>query len=189
MPFCRRPLEKEEGSIVEDSSLRARLEKAFARGSGHGLLQLGTGEADSALLPGLAWWRDFGTRYATALRTLPDLHEVKETDDQPVHIHVPLPSESVWLALVDEAPPMKGGEYLSADVLKGLWRNLDEALSVESSETGLSTLDFLKRRNPAWNFRQTRAFQSGREPQRRGLAVRFSRDLHHGPVGIQQVTH
>jgi len=88
-------LEKEEGSIVEDSSLRARLEKAFARGSGHGLLQLGTGEADSALLPGRAWWRDFGTRYATALRTLPDLHEVKETDDQPVHIHVPLPSESV----------------------------------------------------------------------------------------------
>jgi superfamily II DNA or RNA helicase len=161
MPFSSIPvltphghllLEREEGGIVEDASLTAPLEKAFTRGSGHGLLQLGTGEAGSALLPGLAWWRNFAMQYVTALRTLPDLPEVSATGDQKVYIHVPLPPESVWIRLVDEAPPMKGGEYLSADVLKALWGNLEVALSVELAETGLSTQDFLKRRNPAWNF-------------------------------------
>jgi superfamily II DNA or RNA helicase len=145
-------LEKEDGCLVEDGSLAARLEKAFARGGGHGLLLLGTGEAGSVLLPELGWWRDFGLRYVTALRTLPDLPEATATGDQPVHIHAPPPPESAWIALVDEAPPMKGGEYLTSDVLKGLWGNLDAALSVELAETGLSTQDFLKRRNPAWNL-------------------------------------
>jgi non-specific serine/threonine protein kinase len=47
---------------------------------------------------------------------------------------------------------MKGAEYLSADVVKATWASLDAALSVELAETGLSTQDFLKRRNPAWNL-------------------------------------
>src|SRR3954463_7168834 len=143
-------LEKEEGQIVEDGSLTARLEQAFARGSGHGLLQLGTAEAGSALPPGLGWWRNFGMQYVSALRALPDLPEVTAAGDH--HIPIPLPREDVWIGLVDEAPPMKGGEYLSADVLKALWGNLDMALSVELAETRLSIQDFLKRRNPAWNF-------------------------------------
>jgi non-specific serine/threonine protein kinase len=145
-------LEKEEGVSVEDNSLAVRLEKAFARGGGHGLLQLGTGEADSVLPPGLGWWRDFATRYVTALRTLPDSPEVPATQDRQVHIHAPLPPDSVLRGLVDEAPPMKGAEYLSADVVKATWASLDAALSVELAETGLSTQDFLKRRNPAWNL-------------------------------------
>ncbi|HEX4209399.1 MAG TPA: SNF2 helicase-associated domain-containing protein, partial [Candidatus Binataceae bacterium] len=112
----------------------------FARGSGHGLLQLATNEAGSALPPGLGWWRDFGARYVTSLRSLP-------AND----IDVPLPPEGVWARLLDEAPPMKGGEYLTSDVLAALWGNLNTALSVELAETGLSTEDFLKRRNPSWN--------------------------------------
>ena len=151
-PYGHLLLEKEGAGSAEDGPRAARLEKAFTRGGGHGLLQLGTGEADSVLLPELGWWRDFATRYVAALRTLPDLPKVAARDDQPVHIHAPPPPESAWIALVDEAPPMKGGEYLSANVLKGLWGSLDEALSVELAETGLSTQDFLKRRNPAWNL-------------------------------------
>jgi len=140
-------LEKEEGDIVTDASFAARLEKAFARGSGHGLLNLGMTEANSALLPGLRWWRDFGVQYVTALRTLPDLSQTAAAS-----IHAPPPPASTWITLVNEAPPMKGGEYLTADLLKALWEDLDAALSVELAETGLSTQDFLKRRNPAWNF-------------------------------------
>jgi hypothetical protein len=44
-----------------------RLEVAFARGSGHGLLQLGAGEVGTALPPIFGYWREFGARYVTAL--------------------------------------------------------------------------------------------------------------------------
>jgi non-specific serine/threonine protein kinase len=118
-------LERGEGSSVDDS----RLEQAFARGSGHGLLQLGTGEAQSVLPPELGWWRHFAAQYVRGL-----------------------PPDSALIRLVDEAPPMKGAEYLNADVLKSLWGEIDSALAAELTETGLSLEEFLKRRNPAWHL-------------------------------------
>ncbi len=145
-------LENEEGGVADDASVAVRLQNAFARGSGHGLLQLGTAEADSLLSPELGWWRDFAGQYVNALRTLPDVPEATPTADQPLHIHAPAPPESAWIGLVDGAPPMKGGEYLTADVLKGLWGNLEAAFSVELAESKLAIPDFLKRRNPAWNL-------------------------------------
>ena len=54
----------------------ARLEQAFARGGGHGLLALGADEVGTSLPPpSLAYWREFGTRYVTALCALPGLGE------------------------------------------------------------------------------------------------------------------
>src|SRR5260370_25016803 len=48
-----------------------RLEQAFARGSGHGLLVLGADEVGTVLPPTLSFWRNFGARYVTALCSLP----------------------------------------------------------------------------------------------------------------------
>jgi hypothetical protein len=56
-----RPLEAELGS---------RLEKAYARGSGHGLLCLGVDEVSTVLPRVLAYWKEFGGRYVTALCAL-----------------------------------------------------------------------------------------------------------------------
>ncbi len=53
----------------------ARLEKAFDRGSGHGLLSLGADEVGTVLPPVLSYWREFGTRYVTALCALPGIGE------------------------------------------------------------------------------------------------------------------
>jgi non-specific serine/threonine protein kinase len=50
-----------------------RLEKAFARGSGHGLLWLGVSEVGTALPPVLSYWRELGVRYVTALCALPGI--------------------------------------------------------------------------------------------------------------------
>ena len=123
--------------------LSAQMKDAFTRGTGHGLLWLGTGETEE--LPAvLAWWRDFGTRYVAALRALPE--ENVGADG----IRVPLPSLDALLQMAGEAHPMKGGEYLSAGVLVDLWDGLNGALTVELDETELSVQDFLKQRNPAW---------------------------------------
>jgi uncharacterized Zn finger protein len=50
-------------------------EKAFARGSGHGLLWLGANEVGTALPPVLSYWRELGTRYVTALCAVPGIGE------------------------------------------------------------------------------------------------------------------
>ena len=42
-----------------DEVVALRLDAAFARGGGHGLLQLGLAEAGSRLPPDLAFWRAF----------------------------------------------------------------------------------------------------------------------------------
>ena len=49
--------EREAGEVLPE-----RLEAAFARNSGHGLLWLGAGET-GALPSVLAWWREFGGKY------------------------------------------------------------------------------------------------------------------------------
>src|SRR5260370_34676702 len=63
--------EGRDASALEPELAR-RLQNAFARGSGHGLLQLGASEVGVALPPVLSYWREFGARYVTALCTRPD---------------------------------------------------------------------------------------------------------------------
>src|SRR5215211_2181559 len=53
--------------------LSRRLEGAFARSSGHGLLELGAGEVGTALPGDVSYWRDFAARFVTTIRTHPDL--------------------------------------------------------------------------------------------------------------------
>jgi len=138
------------GSVGEgpglDPGLAKRLEDAFARGAGHGLLQLGASEVGTVLPPVFSYWRDFGTRYVTSLCTLPDVG----TDPSQAHVPVPPPGELEPLALA--SPPMTGAEYLTIEVLQSLWQELDTAFSQELIESGNSVQDFLKHRNPAWNL-------------------------------------
>ena len=135
----------DEGPAL-DPGLTRRLEEAFARGSGHGLLQLGAGEVGTALPPVFSYWRELGTRYVTALCTLPEA----PTDHSKAYVPPPPVGELVGLALA--APPMTGAEYLTADILRTLWQETDRAFAIELAESGSSIQAFLKRRNPAWNL-------------------------------------
>jgi len=129
-----------------DRALAGRLRSAFARGPGHGLLWLGATEAGAALPPVYSYWRDFGTRYVTALCTQPDI------EGRPAKARVPCPTDEELNWMVLGAPPMTGAEYLNATVLGALWQELDAAFGVELAESQCGVQDFLKRRNPAWNL-------------------------------------
>jgi non-specific serine/threonine protein kinase len=129
-----------------DLGLAERLQNAFARGAGHGLLQLGAGEVGTALPPILSFWRELGRRYVTALCTLPDAEE------RGAKVHVPAPPEEELESLASAAPPMTGAEYLTAAALRAFWGELDVALGTELSESRSSIQDFLKHRSPAWNL-------------------------------------
>src|SRR5437762_2514920 len=138
------------GPVVEgpalEPTLARRLEDAFVRGSGHGLLQLGAGEVGTALPPVFSYWRELGSRYVTALCTLPD------AATNPSKARIPSPPLGELEPLALASPAMTGAEYLTAEILRALWQEMDEAFATELAESGCSIQEFLKRRNPAWNL-------------------------------------
>jgi superfamily II DNA or RNA helicase len=118
------------------------LNPAFALGSGHGLLQLGTAHIGRILPAAWAWWRDFAARYVTALCATPEGGEIA----------VAAPSDDALMALLTDAPPMTGAEYLTPDVLTALWFEIDAALRQELADAQVPLQAFLKARHPAWNL-------------------------------------
>jgi superfamily II DNA or RNA helicase len=129
-----------------ERGLAQRLLDSFARGSGHGILQLGAEEVGTALPPVFSYWRELGARYVTLLCTFPDAGA-----DGPKAV-VPTPPDAELDRLALAAPPMTGAEYLTPAVLHALWNEMGRAFETELSESDCSIQDFLKRRNPSWNL-------------------------------------
>ena len=138
-----KPADETAGS---DAARNPKLEQAFARGPGHGLLHLGANEVGTPLGPLLAYWRELGTRYVTALCALPDLGGARSKPP------VPVPPDDELKRLVAVVPPMTGAEYVTAAVLAELWRAIDAALDVELADAQTPVQEFLKSRHPAWNL-------------------------------------
>jgi hypothetical protein len=145
-PHGRLVIVSDSGAQRLDTGLTERLQEAFARGSGHGLLLLGIDEVGTALPPVFTWWREFGARYVTALCT----RWAGDTAQHNFRLEAPSMEELEAIAL--SAPPLTGAEYLTAAVLLSLWQEVDKAFHVELSESKCGVQDFLTRRNPAWNL-------------------------------------
>ena len=146
-PHGRLVLTHDAGAPPLDSALAERLQHAFERGSGHGLLLLGADETGTALPPVHSYWREFGARYVSALCTQPQDGGAAR---KPAPVAAPPDAELERIA--SAAPPMTGAEYLTAAVLEALWRELNAAFGLELAESLGGVQDFLKRRNPAWNL-------------------------------------
>ncbi|MEO5863066.1 MAG: hypothetical protein ABIQ03_11485 [Burkholderiales bacterium] len=130
----------DSGAPSVPAAIQQRLTDAFALGSGHGLLHLGAAEVGSILLPAWAWRRDFAARYVTALCATPEGGAIATPDDQALN------------ALIADAPPMTGAEYLTTGVLTTLWIDLDTALRDELAASKNSLQEFLKARHPVWDL-------------------------------------
>jgi len=135
-------------TVVEDAlqptaALSRKLESAFARGSGHGLFELGAGEVGTALPVDFSYWRDFAARLVTTICTHPDLD---------AHAPIPAPELGELEVLAAAAPPMTGAEYITASVLETLWTAITEAFRSEVAESKVSVQEFLQRKSPAWHL-------------------------------------
>src|ERR1700692_4831274 len=122
----------------------SRLETAFLRGPGHGLLCLGADEVGTVLPPVLSYWREFATRYVTALCALPGIGE------SGVKPPVPVPADGELERIAAAVPPMTGAEYLTGAVLADLWRGMDATFDAELAGSRLSVQAFLQSRHAAW---------------------------------------
>ena len=125
-----------------DHTVAARLVQAFAQGSGHGLMRLGSGEVGQTLPPVFGWWRDFAARYVGLL--------CLRGSNGP--LDVPPPSDFDLAVLTLSAPMMPGEEYLNVEVLRALWRQLGAAFIASIAESGMDLQTFLKTLNPVWNL-------------------------------------
>jgi non-specific serine/threonine protein kinase len=139
-------LDPGEDDFVWDPGLADRLTGAFAKGPGHGLLQLGAGEAASALPPALTWWRDFAARW------MADLCARGEAFDAAKASELAPPDAAALVEWLDAAPPMRGGEYLRPRVLIQLWGEIGVALKAELAEDKLTFPEFLRRRDSRWRL-------------------------------------
>jgi len=133
-----------EDVFQPSAALSRRLESAFARGSGHGLLELGAGEVGTALPADFSYWRDFAARLVTTICTHPDF----EAHNAPI----PAPAFAELEVLAAAAPPMTGAEYITASVLERLWTEIADAFRSELAESKASVQEFLQRRSPAWHL-------------------------------------
>ena len=123
-----------------------RVAAAFAESAAHGLLHLGTRELNAALPPAGAWWRELARRFLTQLCHTAGLEQAQEL------AALPPPAEADLSALAETAPPMRGGEYLNAEVLARLWRSLDELVRVEIARHPQGAGAWLKASHPLWRM-------------------------------------
>jgi non-specific serine/threonine protein kinase len=129
-----------------DPEAGARLAKVFSESTAQGLLQLATRELNTAAPPAAAWWREFGRRYLTRLCHTPDLEQARQIPP------LPPPSQDEWGPFILSAPPMRGGEYLAAELLDALWIGLDELARAEIARHPQGASAWLRDSHPLWRM-------------------------------------
>ena len=114
---------------------------AFAQGSAQGLLGIAAVRDTSKQDAVWMYWRGFVDACLTALAHSPT---VSDPDSMP-----PVEANASWLVEQTlRAPAMAGGEYLSPELLSGLWRQLETLARSEATAAG-GLREWLHRINPA----------------------------------------
>ncbi len=127
------------GDTPEEPRL-ARFQKSFDADWREGLFLLAADKTDTGASPALRYWQGIAESLLTRLCHLPEGMTLAEVE--------PL-SEAERAQWVLTAPPMPGGEYLSADLLVILWNSLlDWCAGAVDSGDGLQA--FLAERAPKW---------------------------------------
>jgi non-specific serine/threonine protein kinase len=130
-------------AIADGDGRLKKVTHAFAVGQGAGLFLLATERFDG-LPPPFVFWRDFAARYLTSLCHTPEGTGAKLDAVLP-------PEESELAALVQNAPPFAGAEYLNESAMIGVWEDFDAWVRGEVTRHGEGLSSFLKRRAPLWH--------------------------------------
>jgi superfamily II DNA or RNA helicase len=143
-PHGRLTIEESSDAVELAPELGKRLQDAFSRSSGFGLMHLGAREIGQAVPAVFSYWREFAVRFIALLcaRTA--------ADDAPFAAPDPPAADLAELSL--SPPEMTGAEYITPDLLRGLWVELGIAFSKELSAARLPLQQFLNSLNPAWNL-------------------------------------
>jgi non-specific serine/threonine protein kinase len=142
-PAGRLLLRESEGAVKPDAWMK-RVADAFSAGHVAGLFALAATRPDTPPHPSFLFWRDFVCQYLTRLCRTPEF-----AGDMIEPIEPLTPADVATMLL--SAPPMRGGEYLNAEVLHGLWIELDAWVRKEIASSGDGLGGWLKKRAPLWH--------------------------------------
>lgn len=130
-----------EHSGTPDEGAHSSLRTLFDASWQEGLFTLAAEKTDTGDSPTLRYWQGVAEQVLMRLCQLPEgtpCHEIGE------------PSDSECAQWILTAPPMPGGEYLSADVLRGIWKSL-VCWCESASESAGDLKQLLANRAPKWH--------------------------------------
>jgi SNF2 family DNA or RNA helicase len=113
---------------------------AFAQSEPAGLIAIAGKKLDGDADASVIFWKDFSGRFIRALCHIPD----------GVAFKIDLPDASELIEFILNAPPMRGAEYLSSDVLLGIWKRLEAWTREQLPQTG-GVAGLLEKYAPLWS--------------------------------------
>lgn len=121
------------------------LTEAFGKSSAEGLLLLASREFAQELPASLVFWRSLARQFFQAVCQLGEGAFQKWQS-------VASPAEEELALLAAEAPPMRGLEYLNAELLEALWNELRELAVARAAEFPAGPAAWLSSVNPLWHL-------------------------------------
>ncbi len=139
-----------EAAVALSDAAATAIRSVFEESSAAGLLLLAGPSVRETLPADFLFWRDWARRFFQAVcqldeEQLAEFAKSKSLDSGKLL----LPPDDLALAvLIAEAPPMRGLEYLTPDVLKSLWSELAELVRARGTKTDGGLAAFLREVNP-----------------------------------------
>ncbi|MCY3767908.1 MAG: DEAD/DEAH box helicase [Gammaproteobacteria bacterium] len=122
----------------------AVVENAFGKGVGDGLFALSAYRNPVDLPSGFRFWREFACAYMTTRCRLPT------SAANPLEA-IAFSAQETSVPPLNNAPPMKGAEYLSQAVYEHTWTTMDLWLCEQVNHAGVSLAEFLADQAPLWH--------------------------------------
>ncbi|MFA5354437.1 MAG: hypothetical protein WC291_09415 [Thermodesulfovibrionales bacterium] len=102
--------------------LEKEIFRRFSEEKASAFLFLGFSEKSVPLSDSLIFWRSFAGLFARKIGLTPDLEQIRQD------LYIPLSAEEST-AVLDAAPLMRGGEYLSTGLLENIWRGMNSSFA------------------------------------------------------------
>ncbi len=150
--YLYRATERNESS-KKDTNPHSILAREFQITSGHGLFFLAKTELPASWPAEFTYWKEFARRLDKSLCYLDEASReqfCKKTPSEKLRQLAPPPDALELSVIISQAPPMRGLEYLTAEVLTHLWLDLLDVVHHQVLESPGSLDELLQTINPDW---------------------------------------
>ena len=148
------------GLATTRAALLKELQAAFEVSDAAGLLSLASGNLRTELPAEFVFWREFAQQFfhelcglsEEELRQAVSSRAARSSSKAQSAGTVQPPHELTLIGLIENAPPMRGLEYLTPDVLRSLWNDLQWLVLEQAAAHREGPAAYVQSLNPLWNL-------------------------------------